>query len=555
MRDSKRRPKSAGRCVAIVSRSHPAHGASGVLLNDGWILSHGSLLAPYLRVREARRDRDVDDELGDFFDNEVAADGSIARLPDHLQDYLRFAVHVRSSEGDVREDEASCKLESAWRCPLLRESFGGDLLFSWNFAKSSSGSGSIRSMLSLFLLLRMDSDEQRDSVVGSDAALSRFYWENFEPGVPALPCRGDPLEIESTPFGNPTFLGSVSRGILSNAVGECDCLLVTDAMAVPGSEGAPVYALQSKKKRRLCGMVIAPLSWCRGEWVDFTFAANLRACLAVHASVELGASSSSSLLLARENKWASSSALLPEMLDRSLVVVKCGPNWGTGVVLDVPSGTIITCSHVVREASGGRVKIARVGETEDSDDASWSIDGDDGGGLTAKVIYRTRDGQPYDLAVLKLEPAQLDLKALRMARGLTKKGASVLAAGYPFFGSELSASCSLGTVSRSEPAILQTTCCVQSGSSGGPVLACGGGSLAPPEIVGIVVSNAVTASGDPSARRLYPRFNMAVPVEAFREPLRRYIETEDVRHLEELSTNDPGAKETWSLYLTPRSKI
>jgi hypothetical protein len=25
--------------------------------------------------------------------------------------------------------------------------------------------------------------------------------------------------------------------------------------------------------------VIAPLSWCRGEWVDYTFAANLQPCL------------------------------------------------------------------------------------------------------------------------------------------------------------------------------------------------------------------------------------------------------------------------------------
>lgn len=27
------------------------------------------------------------------------------------------------------------------------------------------------------------------------------------------------------------------------------------------------------------GMVIAPLSWCRGEWVDYTFAANLAPCM------------------------------------------------------------------------------------------------------------------------------------------------------------------------------------------------------------------------------------------------------------------------------------
>jgi len=33
------------------------------------------------------------------------------------------------------------------------------------------------------------------------------------------------------------------------------------------------------KHRIISGMVIAPLSWCRGEWVDYTFAANLMPCV------------------------------------------------------------------------------------------------------------------------------------------------------------------------------------------------------------------------------------------------------------------------------------
>lgn len=34
-----------------------------------------------------------------------------------------------------------------------------------------------------------------------------------------------------------------------------------------------------REQRHICGMVIAPLSWCRGEWVDYTFIANLKLCL------------------------------------------------------------------------------------------------------------------------------------------------------------------------------------------------------------------------------------------------------------------------------------
>ena len=41
-----------------------------------------------------------------------------------------------------------------------------------------------------------------------------------------------------------------------------------------------VFLFHSSGTRRYtCGMVIAPLSWCRGEWVDYTFAAALLPCL------------------------------------------------------------------------------------------------------------------------------------------------------------------------------------------------------------------------------------------------------------------------------------
>lgn len=33
------------------------------------------------------------------------------------------------------------------------------------------------------------------------------------------------------------------------------------------------------KRRIISAMVIAPLSWCREEWVDYTFGANLAPCL------------------------------------------------------------------------------------------------------------------------------------------------------------------------------------------------------------------------------------------------------------------------------------
>ena len=79
-------------------------------------------------------------------------------------------------------------------------------------------------------------------------------------------------------------------------------------------------------------------------------------------------------------------------------------------------------------------------------------------------------------------------------------------------------------MSRSSPVLLQTTCCVQIGVSGGPVIAFNYKPL--PEIIGIVVSNAIFSSDGSKNGVLYPKFNMAVPASVFKRPVMKYIETD-----------------------------
>jgi len=38
-------------------------------------------------------------------------------------------------------------------------------------------------------------------------------------------------------------------------------------------------------------------------------------------------------------------------VDDSVVLVRCGVHWGSGVVVDSHDGIILTCSHVVRNVS------------------------------------------------------------------------------------------------------------------------------------------------------------------------------------------------------------
>lgn len=103
-------------------------------------------------------------------------------------------------------------------------------------------------------------------------------------------------------------------------------------------------------------------------------------------------------------------------------------------------------------------------------------------------------------------------------------GRQVITMGFSLFGQDLDfrASCSRGVISSSPRAggstvsMLQTTCCVQSGASGGPIIDCATGHM-----LGLVVSNVLS-----SPNGLYPRFNMAVPSTLLKPALLRYFQTQ-----------------------------
>ncbi|XP_058808240.1 peroxisomal leader peptide-processing protease-like isoform X3 [Phymastichus coffea] len=446
---------------------------SGILLADDWVLSHGSLLRHSV------------------VDLAALDDG-----PTALQLELRVRHHCRRSGPELLERAGSRSF--AWRCPLLRRAFA-ELLSAWSFDDA-------RGLLTVFVLVAPDG-------LG-DAAAAAASLARLLAVLPEGAARGAALELESAPFACPDFLGSVSRGLASNLLAD-GCLLMSDAPALPGCEGAPVFALR-RGGRRLVGMLLTSRSWCRGELVGHSFAASLRPCL-------------QRLLRANDPSAAPSTApsTAPvDSLDGSLALVRCGAGWGTGVLLDYE--TVLTCSHVVRESAS---KSVRVGTEE------------------AQLVYRTPDERPYDVAVLRLPRGGRcrRWRFLELAEQLPHKGTPVLTAGFPFFGGDAPPSYSRGVVSRVTPHVVQTSCCVQSGTSGGPVVDALTGRM-----LALVVSNIKSAGPSPV---LYPRFNMAVPSSVLRRPIVDFMRTGDVSCLESLSSDDPSVHETWSYNLTPRSKI
>lgn len=204
-------------------------GCSGISISADWILTHGTVLSPIIDKSYA---------ISNFVANMIP--GELTTVSRELTSKLKFRIYRDLGvDNDPRSSsikEHHGEIVAAWRCSLLKKTFD-EFFKTWSFPKSSEYDRSLRSV---FLLIRIyDSDR---SIVGRsvEQALSCLLDQ-----VPRNLIRGSSVEIESTPFGNPVFIGSIARGVISNVVGDEGCVIMTDAYAFPGSEGGPVYIIPS----------------------------------------------------------------------------------------------------------------------------------------------------------------------------------------------------------------------------------------------------------------------------------------------------------------------
>jgi peroxisomal leader peptide-processing protease len=81
---------------------------------------------------------------------------------------------------------------------------------------------------------------------------------------------------------------------------------------------------------------------------------------------------------------------------------------------------------------------------------------------------------------------------------------------------------SRGCVSQSRPSMLQTSCAVHSGNSGG-------GVFRDAELVGLVVGHTeITTTAN--VPKNWPRINFAVPLAAIAEPIEKFLKTAGLFH-------------------------
>lgn len=207
-------------------------GCSGISISTDWILTHGTALNPII---------DKSSAVSNLIAN--ITPGELTTVPRELTSKLKFRIYRDLGiDDDPRSSsikEYHGEIVAGWRCPLLKKTFD-EFFKTWSFPKSSEYAESLRSV---FLLIRVyGSDRSVMETLSVEQALSCLLDQ-----VPRNLIRGSSVEIESTPFGNPVFIGSIARGVISNVVGDEGCVIMTDAYAFPGSEGGPVYVIPSNR--------------------------------------------------------------------------------------------------------------------------------------------------------------------------------------------------------------------------------------------------------------------------------------------------------------------
>uniref|UniRef100_A0A8C5QZM8 Peroxisomal leader peptide-processing protease n=1 Tax=Leptobrachium leishanense TaxID=445787 RepID=A0A8C5QZM8_9ANUR len=313
---------------------------------------------------------------------------------------------------------------------------------------------------------------------------------------------------------------TLTTSILAASVtaGEQNVVLLTDARCLPGSEGSGIFSFEDSVLG-LVGIIVAPLCWKTNEWVGLTLACSFNLILEnlVRASRRFSTDVKNQLmqLMPVGNRVTNLRRTLQpvEQLIPSVVLVDSGQVWGSGVLLK--TNIVLTCRHVLRGASKVSVKIRPPTSKKYRT-------------ITGRVVFASSESSPYDIAVLELEALSGAIPEPVLA-SQNNIGEEVFVVGFGALGESCDPSVTSGILSavicaEEAPVMLQTTCAVHGGSSGGPLFAEGSG-----ELLGIVASNT--------------RDNITV----LHNALGRYIEYGDVRAFQELNKVKRNVSDVWRL--------
>ncbi|KAM3914113.1 peroxisomal leader peptide-processing protease [Leptodactylus fuscus] len=357
--------------------------------------------------------------------------------------------------------------------------------------------------------------------------------------------KGGTVYACGSPFGSfytDIFLNTISKGVLSNIAGDQNVVLLTDARCLPGSEGGGIFAF-GEGVVHLVGIIVAPLCWKTNEWVGLTVACSLSHILdsinKILGRTEVGLKNElGTLLLADHCRPKHMGLGSIEKLMASVVLVDSGQAWGSGVLLS--SNLVLTCRHVIRNSLKVTVKIyhPKTPAGHHTYEGYQAIKG--------RVLFATQAFSPYDIAVVELEESIRGIPEPVLASEYCT-GEDVYVIGFGALGERCGPSVTSGVLSTvisvgNVPVMLQTSCAVHGGSSGGPLFAAESGQL-----LGIVASN----TRDNCTGATYPHLNFSIPITIVGAAIQRYRKYGDLRSFGELNKAGHAVQDVWRLQRSP----
>ncbi|XP_050410799.1 peroxisomal leader peptide-processing protease isoform X2 [Patella vulgata] len=374
---------------------------------------------------------------------------------------------------------------------------------------------------------------------------------------------GDKLDICATPFGNlsaDVFINSWSSGIVSNVYGKDNCLILTDARMIPGTEGGPVY-VNNDNGRKLCGIVVASLCWKNNEWIGLSIVCSIKdviSAMFIDRLQRIENIPPSSTTTTRTDGCLS--------MYNNIVMVKVGDTWGSGVIINyTPSTTyILTCSHVVKPSHSHPVSIRENGNKSF---------------VNSHILYHHDPPVQFDIALLSTGTTGQRSSATgrtgqkspstgqrSISTGTTGQrststsrtgqrsnhtlpvkpieGSRVYAIGHAIFGENfnLEPTITSGIISKvikvnNVPVMIQTTCAVHPGASGGALVNEDG------RLVGVIASN----TKDTESGACFPHVSMVIPAITIWSVISSFIHSQDVDILKQLHITNKTVNDLWSL--------
>ncbi|XP_069096481.1 peroxisomal leader peptide-processing protease isoform X2 [Pleurodeles waltl] len=352
--------------------------------------------------------------------------------------------------------------------------------------------------------------------------------------------KGDVLFTCGSPFGffyPDIFLNTLSKGVVSNVAGEGNAVILTDSRCLPGTEGGGAYTI-CEGSLVLVGIIVVPLCWKANEWIGLTVLCsvsqileNVKMVLPV-LSRPLIDMWPRMMLKPKFSMESELSSNLIQHLTSAAVLVDCGHVWGSGVIVN--TRTVLTCRHVVSGAS--RILVRRRYQTVGGFHA-----------VRGKVVFATKEYSPFDIAVVELEKSFPGFIEPALGSAYTT-GDDVGIIAFGAFGTQCGPSVTSGILSavievNNVPVMLQSTCAVHSGSSGGPLF-----NTRTRELLGIVASN----TRDNSVGATYPHLNFSVPITLMQPGLSQYYKSKDLRGFEELDWTSDSVRAAWRLQRKPK---